>query len=105
MEPYNPNPTTKMRLFTENLQGQTAVLRAPLSADTSPTPPLLPPRTSHPQLESSAEILTRKAGCATAPSSFGFTWGKQSPTAHRVVGLQDDPVPAAAPSAALTELL
>lgn len=105
MEPYNPNPTTKMRLFTENLQGQTAVLRAPLQRRHVANATPAAPRTSHPQLESSAEILTRKAGCATAPSSFGFTWGKQSPTVHRVVGLQDDPVPAAAPSAALTELL
>lgn len=32
MEPYNPKPTTKIRLFTENLQGQTVVLRAARSA-------------------------------------------------------------------------
>lgn len=48
MEPYNPNPTTKMRLFTENLQGQTAVLRAPLqrrhvaNATPAATPHLTP---------------------------------------------------------------
>lgn len=57
---------------------------------------LLLPRASHPRLESSAEILTRKLAVLTAPRSFCFMWGKQSraapplsPTAHRVVGLQD----------------
>lgn len=89
---------------------QPAVLRRP--ADTAPTPHLLlPPPTSHPQLESSAQTLTRKLAVLMAPRSFCPLWGRQScaapslsPTAHRVVGLQDAagtrPTAAGAPSAA-----